>query len=128
MKNIPTVKQELLSRPNCPAVTIKDGSVLFNVHTIRKLDECSHIQILMHQTKKMMIIKPCTEDEKDSVQWSRTDKCGKVVSRRISGKSFTTQLYNDMEWDINNAIEVLGTLLKCGDEKMFVFRLTDVEE
>lgn len=108
------VRRELFSKANCPAVTIKYGSVNFNVRAIRKLNECSHIHILINPEKKLMIAKPCGEDEK-------------VVPRTITGKVFTAQLYDDMKWDFSSTIKVLGTLLKCRDEKIFVFDLVNAE-
>lgn len=121
------VRRELFSKANCPAVTLKYGSVTFNIRAIRKLDECSHIQVLMNSEKKLMIAKPCREDEKDSVQCSKVDKKGKVVPRTVTGKVFTAQLFNDMKWDFNATIKILGTLLKCKDEKIFVFDLVNAE-
>ena len=121
------VRRELFSKTNCPAVTLKYGSVSFNVRAIRKLDECRYIQILINPEKKLMIAKPCGEDEKDSVQCSKMDKHGKVVPRKITGRVFTAQLYDDMKWDFNGTIKVLGTLLKCKGEKIFVFDLINAE-
>ena len=121
------VRKEFFSKANCPAVTIKYGRVIFNIRAIRKLDECNHIQILMNQEKKMMIAKPCAEEEKDSVQWSRVDKHEKVVSRAITGKVFTAQLFSDMNWGLSGTIKVLGTLLKCKGEKIFIFDLANAE-
>jgi hypothetical protein len=121
------VRRELFSKVNCPAVTIKYGSVVFNVRAIRKLDECSHIQILINSEKKLIIAKPCDEDDKDSLQWSRIDKHGKVVPRAIKGKAFTAQLFEDMKWDLEATFKMLGTLLKCKNEKMFIFDLNNTE-
>lgn len=121
------VRRELFSKVNCPAVTIKYGSVGFNIRAIRKLNECSHIQILINQEKKLMIAKPCGEEEKDSVQWSRVDKRAKVVKRDITGKYFTAQLYKDMNWDIGATFKVLGTMLICREERIFVFDLKNAE-
>lgn len=121
------VRRELFSKANCPAVTLKYGSVAFNVRAIRKLEECSHVQILINSEKKLMIAKPCAEEEKDSVQWSKVDKREKTVTRAITGKYFTAQLYEEMNWDIGSTIKILGTLLKCKDEKIFVFNLVNAE-
>lgn len=121
------VRKELFSKANCPAVTLKYGSISFNCRAIRKLDECSHIQILINQERKLMIAKPCGEDEKDSVQWSKVDKHGKVVPRKITGKYFTWQLFGDMKWDINATMKMLGTLLTCKSERIFVFDLVNAE-
>jgi len=121
------VRRELFSKANCPAVTLKYGTVNFNVRAIRKLDECSHVQILINSEKKLMIAKPCAEEEKDSVQWSKVDKREKTVTRPIRGKYFTGQLFEEMNWDINSTIKILGTLLKCKNEKIFVFNLVNAE-
>jgi len=121
------VRREWFSKVNCPAVTFKYGSITFNVRAIRKLNECSHIQILMNREKKRMIVKPCDEDDKDSLQWSKVDKRDKVVPRMIRGTVFTAQLYKDMNWNIESTVKVLGTLLKCRDEKIFMFNLVDAE-
>ena len=120
------VRKEFFSKANCPAVTFKYGSVAFNVRAIRKLDECRFIQILINAEKKLMIAKPCEEDEKDSLQWSRV-KQNKIVPRAITGKMFTAQLFKDMKWSIESTVKVLGTLLKCKDERIFVFNLVNAE-
>ena len=121
------VRRELFSKTNCPAVTLKYGSVNFNVRAIRKLDECRFIQILINSKKKLLIAKPCEEDEKDSVQWSKVNKHGKVEPRKITGKVFTAQLYDELKWNFNSTIKVLGTLFKCKGEKLFVFELINAE-
>jgi hypothetical protein len=121
------VRREFFSKATCPAVTFKYGSVVFNVRAIRKLMECKFIQILINPEKKLMIVKPCEEDEKDSLQWSRINKDGKVASRTITGKIFTAQLFKDMNWSFESTVKVLGTLLTCKDEKIFIFNLVNAE-
>jgi hypothetical protein len=121
------VRREWFSKALCPAVTFKYGSVTFNVRAIRKLDECSHIQILMNSEKKLMIAKPCKEDDKDSLQCSKINKQGKTAPRTIRGKVFTAQLYQEMKWNIESTVKVLGTLLTCQNEKIFMFNLINAE-
>jgi len=121
------VRREWFSKANCPAVTLKYGSVVLNIRAIRKLNECRFIQILINVEKKLMRVKPCEEDDKNSLQCSRIDKRGKVVPRMIRGNIFTAQLYKDMNWNIESTVKVLGTLLKCKDEKQFAFELINAE-
>ena len=121
------VRREFFSKANCPAITIKYGSIVFNVRAIRKLNECRFIQILINTEKKLMIVKPCEEDEKDSLQCSRVDKHGKVVTRAITGKLFTAQLYKDMNWNIESTVKILGTLETCKGERIFIFDLSNAE-
>ena len=121
------VRRESFSKVNCPAITIKYGKVVFNVRAIKKLSECSHVLILINIEKKLIRVKPCDEDDKDSLQWSRIDKHGKLVARAITGKLFTAQLYKDMKWNLECTFKMLGILFKCKDEKQFVFDLANAE-
>ena len=121
------VRREFFSKANCPAITIKYGSITFNIRAIRKLRECQFVQILINPEKKLMIVKPCEEDEKDSLQCSRVDPHGRVVPRTITGKIFTAQLYKDMNWSIESTVKILGTLNTCQDERIFIFDLSNAE-
>ena len=111
------VRTEFCSKANCPAVTIKYGSFVFNISAIRKINECAFIQILYNQEKKLLIAKPCNENDKNSIQWSRVDKQNKTVPRTIKGREFTAKIFKDMNWNIDSTIKVLGTILSCGVEK-----------
>jgi len=123
------VMREFFSKGNCPAVTIKYDTISFNLRAIRKIGESSHhIQILINIEKKSMIAKPCDEDEKDSLQWSRIQKDGKLAARSIRGKVFCAKLFKDMNWGISGTFKILGTLIKCKNEKIFEFNLTNAEK
>jgi hypothetical protein len=121
------VRRELFSKALCPAVTMKYGSVVFNARAVRRLSENRFVQILISPEEKRMIVIPCEEDDKDSIQWSKVDKHGKVVSRIIRGKYFTAQLFADMRWNFACTIKVLGRLERCGKDRRFVFKLIDAE-
>ena len=75
-----------------------------------------------------MIAKPCDEDDKDSQQWSRITKNGKLVPRAITGKIFCAKLFKDMNWDARGTYKILGMLTKCRNEKFFEFDLTNAEK
>jgi len=123
------VMREFFSKGNIPAITIKYDAISFNLRAIRKIGESSHfIQILMNINKQSMIAKPCDEDDKDSQQWSRITKNGKLVPRAIKGKVFCAKLYKDMNWDERSTYKILGMLTKCGEERLFEFNLTNAEQ
>jgi len=121
------VMREFFSKANCPAITIKYGSIVSNLCAIRKLDECSHINLLINMQKKLLVVKPCDEDAKDSFQWSRINNKDTLKAREITGWYFTYRLYDDMKWNKDGIMKMLGTLLKCRGEKIFVFNLIDAE-
>jgi hypothetical protein len=117
------VSRKLLSKPNFPQVTLKHGFLIFNAYAIKALDECSHIKILINIEKKSMIAKPCDEYTRDSVQWSKVDKLGNMVPKKIIGKPFTGRLFYDMYWDFKGTYKIKGKQIKDRDEKMLEFSL-----
>jgi hypothetical protein len=119
------VPREMFSSTNYPAVTLKSGKVVFNTRAIKTLDKCSHIKILMRSDNKFMIVMPCEEEEKDTVQWSRVDMQGNVKPRTLSGKNFAALLCNCMKRDFKSTIIRKGTLIEEEGEKLLVFSLTD---
>ena len=121
------VRREYFSKLNCPAITVQYGKIRFNLKAIEKLGKCRHILILINTDKKRIIVKPCDEDDKDSLQWSRVDKHDKLVVRTITARPFCAILFKDMNWHLDCTFKILGTLLKCGQEKQFVFDLTNAE-
>ena len=122
-----SVRPELFAKLNSPSVTLKDGKVNFNVRAIRKLDECSHIQFAVSTKKKQLVIEPCNEDDRNSIQWSKVDKKGKIVPRTITGRPFVGMLYESMKWNSECTMKMLGTLVKSDDKNRFLFNLIDAE-
>jgi len=76
-----------------------------------------------------MIAMPSEEDVKNSVQWSKVDKLGKVVPRKITGRHFTAQLFDDMNWNPDGTYKCLGTLIRNEHtgKVLFVFELINAE-
>jgi len=123
------VRREWFSKANCPAITFKYESVVLNVRAIRKLGKCSHIQFLMNSEQKILIVKPCKEDDKDSLQCSRVDKRSETVPRTIRCKGFTAKLYEDMKWNPEGTYKMLGVLFNIKEtcENIFAFELMNAE-
>jgi hypothetical protein len=115
------VGREMFSMAGYPSVTFKSGSIVFNVHAIRKYGDYRFIQILVNPDKKSMIVKPCNENKGDAVQWSKEDKNGKIVPKTITNKAFIEALYDVMKWDVKDTFKMFGYMQKYGNEKMFVF-------
>jgi len=114
---------KLFSKAVFPQVTLKHGSLVFNAHAVKTLDECSNIQILINMEKKSMVVKPCGENIYHSVQWSKVGKNSKVIPKIIYAKPFTGQLFYDMYWDFKGTVRILGRQIKDRNEKMLEFKL-----
>jgi len=117
------INGELFSKSVIPQVTIKHGSLVFNAHAIKMLDDCRQIQILMNYEKKSMLVRACDENLFHSVQWSRVNKNGEVIPKIIYGKPFTGKLIYEMYWEFKGTYKINGKQVKDLDEKMLVFEL-----
>jgi len=123
------VRPEFFAKLNSPAVTLKDGKISFNVRAIRKLDECSHILFMIDMNKRLLVIEPSDENDRNSIQWSKVDKRGKVVPRTITGRPFTGMLYTNMNWNSECTMKILGGMAQevPSGKKRFVFNLINAE-
>ena len=120
------VRRESFSKLTYPAVILRHNSISFNTSAVKKLNANSHILIAINIEKKIMRVEPCDEDDRNSFQWYRIDKRGKIIPRTVKG-DFSSQLYKDMNWNTGSTIKVLGKLLKCKGEKIFEFELVNAE-
>lgn len=121
------VRRENFAKIQCPALTIKYGKIYFNLKAIRKLDEATHIQILINKEEKKLIVRASEESSKEALKWSYYDKNGKLYKKDIGARGFTAKLFRDMGWDPACTVKCLGTLIKCKDEKIFLFELDNNE-
>ena len=121
-----SVSGELFSNSVIPQVTIKHGSLVFNAHAIKMLDDCRQIQILMNYEKKSMLIRACDDNLFHSVQWSKIDKNGEVIPKIIYGKPFTGKLIYEMFWEFKGTYKINGKQVKDLDEKLLEFKLENI--
>ena len=112
------VRKEMFSDRSFSKATLKSGSLIFNVFAIKKLDECTHIQIFLQPEKKRMIVTQSAENEENAVQWCRLDKKGKVTPKKIA---HTAKIYDLLKWNENTTALMSGALDKSGDKKRLVF-------
>ena len=122
-KDFKVVPKSMFSNTNSPAVTLRNGSIVFNVYAIRRLGECSHIQIFVNSEKKEIIAKPCVEDADDAIKWSKADKDGKITPKAITNKALVKSLYDVMDWDAKDTFKMFGYREKCENANAFIFSL-----
>ncbi len=112
-----------------PSVTFKDGAVYVNAACIRKLPTVDFVQFLVHPEKKMLAIKPCGEDTRDSFRWctsaSGTNK--KKKPKIVTCKIFYGKVMKLMGWNSCLRYKILGKLICTPVDKIFVFDLSSAE-
>ena len=117
------VRKELFAHLRDPAVTIRRDSVTFNTACINGLEDVVYIQIEINRELKRMVIRGCGENDKDALRWCIA-KPDKRKSRKMSGREFSSGLYNTMGWDENCRYKILGYRIEFEGETLYIFDLT----
>ena len=117
------VRKELFAHQRDPAVTIRRDSVTFNTACINGLEDVVYIQIEINRELKRMVIRGCGENDKDALRWCIA-KPDKRKSRKMSGREFSSGLYNTMGWDENCRYKILGYRIEFEGETLYIFDLT----
>jgi len=115
------VRGEFFAHIYEPSFSLCNYKCSVNTACIRKLPEYDYIQILVNPESRLLAVRPCNEDEKDSFRW-----CSSTVKRtpkQISCRIFFAKIMNLMEWDFNYRYKLLGKLVRSNNDYLYVFDL-----
>lgn len=117
------VRGEYFYHRNEPCITISDFKLTFNASCLRKVPDVDFVMVLINPDTKMMVIRPATDDVKDSFVWKTASNKPKSITCRI----FYAKILELMEWDSECRYKLIGKLVKRQDEYLFVFDLKAYE-
>ena len=89
VRSFQVVSGEMFTRVNEPVLRISRNGLAFSAGCIPKMD-CPFIEILFNPVERMMVARPCSEDEPNAVPWRPGD---------ISAIPVAHMLYDTMGWD-----------------------------
>ena len=104
-----------------PGITFSRNKVFVNSACLAKRQDTEYIQILVNPEDKMLIVRPCLEEEKDSFRWTTGGK--KRTPRHITCKVFYAKVFSMMNWDPEKKYRLIGKLIRIDNELMFAFDL-----
>lgn len=117
------VRGEYFYHRNEPCITISDFKLTFNASCLRKVPNVDFVMVLINPDTKMMVIRPASDDVKDSFIWKTASNKPKSITCRI----FYAKILELMEWDSECRYKLIGKLVKRQDEYLFVFDLKAYE-
>lgn len=115
------VRGEFFAHIYEPSFSLCNYKCNVNTACIRKLPEYDYIQILVNPESKMLAVRPCHEDEKDSFRWCSTTS--KRTPKQITCRIFFAKIMNLMNWDFNYRYKLLGKLVRSNGTYLYVFDL-----
>jgi len=108
------------------SVSFSNKQISFNKNAIRKFPDTKYIEMLIHPSAKLLAIRPCSVEEKNKIQWSRT-KDGELIPKPISGAAYLSTLYDIFKWDKKYKYRILGVTHQKDNESVLIFNMTDTE-
>ena len=128
LNNYQVVRKEFFAHMFDAAVTFRFDSLAFNSAAINKMADSMYVQFLINPNKKKMVVRMCSEEDKNAARWCKIDKkTGRKVSRRLTARMFCAKLYDLMGWSPENRYKIQATIMRCEEELILVFDLEETE-
>lgn len=117
------VRGEFFAHIYEPSITFNNYKVAVNTACIKKLPEVNYVQILVNPNTKKLAVRPCREDEKDSLRWSTAAHKPKQITCRV----FFAKVFSLMQWNPHYRYKLIGKLIKSESDLLFVYDLNTPE-
>ena len=120
LKGFIVVKHQMFERTRIPTITISNRKMLFSKDCHTALDNCQSIQVLVNYEQQLIVVKPTSSSEDDSISW-RNDKLMIPNINDIPCPLLTQRLYR--EWNLNSKYRYRskGKLVKSDNKLMLLF-------
>ncbi len=111
-------REEFFAHSREPSLTICGNKLYLNKVCFRKAPDTLRVLVLINEEDKKIIIKPCSEEKKDSVQWVTA----KGSMRKLLCKpAFCILITEVTGWNLNNRHKMIGKLVRNNGERLFIF-------
>lgn len=108
------------------SITFHEKLITFSTEAIRKFPNDRYIEILVHPSKLLIAIRPCSKEAKNALQWS-TSIDGVIKPRIVRGTAFLPTIFDLMNWKADCKYRIIGTYHEKADEKVIIFNTSETE-
>lgn len=120
------VRREFFAHINEPSATFNNYKFYVNAACLGRFPEVDYVQVLVNQERKILAIRPCAEQERDSFAWATPAK-GKRHARQITCRLFFAKVFSMMGWNPDYRYKLLGKVIHANGEWLIAFDLTATE-
>ena len=107
-------------------VTFSNRNIVFSTAAVRKFGDCMNIELLVHPENLLLAVRPCSAQDKISVQWARK-RDGILLPKSISGNAFLPPIFEMFQWNKNCKYKIVGVHRQRNNESILVFNLKETE-
>ena len=120
------VRREFFAHLSEPAVTFNNCRFYVNSACLNKFPDTDYVQVLVNRNTKIMALRPCAENARDSFGWCSVGK-SKRKPKQTTCKLFFAKIVSLMEWNPDYRYKLLGRLIHANGQYMIAFDLTATE-
>jgi hypothetical protein len=120
------VRREFFAHLTEPAVTFNNCRFYVNSACLNKFPDTDYVQVLVNRSTKILALRPCQENARDSFAWCSATK-GKRKPKQTTCKLFFAKIVSMMEWNPDYRYKLLGKLIHANGQYMIAFDLTATE-
>ncbi len=120
------VHREFFAHQNEPSATFNNYKFYVNSACLNLFVEADYVQALVNKEKKILALKPCGENDKDSFTLAVTNK-GNRKCKHITCKLFFLKIFEMMNWNYELRYKILGKKEEANGEQLIVFDLSSAE-
>ena len=91
------VSGDMFSRMHDPVVRITTKGLTFNSNCVSRLPGVSFVEVLFNPVERMMVVRPCAEDNPNAISWDPKYK---------SAAPLTKVVYDSMGWETDYSFRV----------------------
>ena len=109
------VRREFFAHLAEPAVTFNNCRFYVNSACLNKFPDTNFVQVLVNRNTKIMALRPCAENARDSFAWCSISK-GKRKPKQTTCKLFFAKIVSLMEWNPDYRYKLLGRLIHANGQ------------
>ena len=116
------VRGEFFAHLREPSITFNKQKVSLNTACLTRLPNVEYVQILVNPHELKLVVRPSSEDEKDSFIWCTKGEHRKP--KQVTCRVFFAKVMDLMDWNPDHRYKLLGKLIQSSNEYLFTFDLT----
>ncbi len=123
------VRREFFAHIREPSITFNNCKFSVNTACLNKFPNYDYAQVLINRKKRILIIRPCSESDKDSFSWCSINAKSKEKRKpkAITCRLFFAKVVEMMNWNPDYRYKILGNVIHANQEYLIMFDLTSTE-
>ena len=116
---------DFFDKTHTPSVTFYDRIIVFNMVCTNHLQSDGRVELLVHPTERKFAVRRAAKGNRNAVVWCAPYDGKRNRPRNISCAAYFDTLCSLFGWDPQHKYKVYGSLVKNGDEEVYIFNAAD---